>query len=66
MKKKERRRRTFLLETWVTEVATLNWVHIGITDGQIFIDGKVKYKIPDAADIGGDEEEKENNGRIIH
>jgi len=64
MKKKERRRRTLLLETWVTEIATGDWVHIGITDGQVFVDGKVKYKLRDAADIGDDKEE--DNGRIIH
>lgn len=62
MKKKERRRRTFLLEDWVTEIATGKWVHIGITDSKIYIDGKLTYQAR-THDIEGEEED---NGRIIH
>jgi len=62
MKKKERKRRTFLLEDWVTEIATGKWVHVGITDGKIYIDGKATYQAR-THDI---KEEEEDNGRIIH
>jgi len=66
MKKKERKRRTFLLEDWVTDIDTGKWVHIGITDGKVYIDGRARYQLR-AADIDNEEEEKEDkdNGKII-
>ncbi len=64
MKKKDRRRRTFLLEDWVTEIATGKQMHVGITDGKVFIDGKAIYQLR-TSDIN-EEEEKKENGRIIH
>lgn len=64
MKKKDRRRRTFLLEDWVTEIDTGKQIHIGITDGKVYVDGKAKYQLR-FTDID-EEEEKEDNGRIIH
>lgn len=63
MKKKDRKRRTFLLEDWVTDIDTGNWVHIGITDGKVYVDGKLKYQLR-TADIV-EEEEKKDNGRIV-
>ena len=64
MKKKDRKRRTLLVEDWVTEIATGKQVHVGITDGKVFIDGKAKYQLR-TSDIV-EEEEVKDNGRIIH
>ena len=60
MKKKERKRRTFLLEDWVTDIDTGKWIHVGITDGKVYLDGRARYQLR-TSDIKEEEEGKDED-----